>query len=199
MKVLLVVDMQNDFVTGTLGSDAARAIVPNVVQKIRDFRKDFNYRRDSIYATMDAHIWFEDYVDYDEEEDILDSYFDVEQTMIPKHCVCNTEGAEIQTDVLKELCSGQFNIIEKHSFCAAEYMTRDQKLDFEGANEIHIVGLCTDICVISNALYLRGLNPTARIIVDASCCAGTSAENHEAALRIMKACCIKVVGESNET
>lgn len=192
MKVLVVVDMQNDFVDGTLGSDAAKAIVPNVVKKIKDFRVNFNYKEDDIIATMDSH--------YSMEGLTISSFNElatVEEKAIPAHCVIGTNGHEIHPDVLATLLHGPFRVTNKNTFCATT-LSSDMEGTIIAAEEIQIVGLCTDICVISNALYFRGLNPNARIIVDASCCAGTSTENHEAALRIMKACCIEVVGEHSE-
>ena len=169
-KILIVVDMQNDFVYGSLGSEAAQAIVPKVVEKVKNWDG-------GVLFTQDTH--FEDYPETLEGE------------KLPiEHCIKDTEGWEI-IDELRQYITNSYQVILKHTFgyegWDALFLSKD--------DEIEIVGLCTDICVVSNALALRMFYPNAKITVDASCCAGTSVEAHNAALQVMKSCQIDIVGE----
>lgn len=169
-KILIVVDMQNDFVYGSLGSEAAQAIVPKVVEKVKNWNE-------KILFTQDTH--FEDY------------FKTLEGEKLPvEHCIKNTEGWEI-IDELRQYITNFYQVVLKRTFgyegWDALFLSKD--------DEIEIVGLCTDICVVSNALALRMFYPNTKITVDASCCAGTSAEAHNAALQVMKSCQIDIVGE----
>lgn len=184
-KLLIVVDMQNDFVTGVLGTKEAVAIVPNVVDKIRNW---------------DGMIWFTKdlHGDHEFEED----FFKTEETKrIPKHCCShNEEGAAAALiPELREIITIEEEEVDKNVFYK-DIFSNDwwnewtrPKLDL--FDEIELIGVCTDICVISNALVLRSLDEYMPITVDASCCAGSSPEAHKAALMIMKNCCINVINE----
>lgn len=168
-KILIVVDMQNDFVTGPLGTPEAQAIVPNVKNKIEEYIS----RGDKVIFTRDTHY-----------QNYLDTY-EGKKLPVP-HCIENTHG----WNVIDELDHIYCQHINKLVF---GYMGWDLRLD--NPSEIELVGVCTDICVVSNALILRSTFRKAEITVDASCCAGTTLENHNAALQVMKCCQINVIGE----
>lgn len=181
-KILIVVDMQKDFVYGPLGSEAATAIVPKVVNKINEYKK------------INAPIFFTQDVHSPEEKDLT-----IEGKRFPEHCLVNTDGARLISEVSETMNDYPFylkNYLTKFSFTWLNFVNSLASLEEE--LEVELVGVCTDICVISNALLIRSANPTAKVIVDASCCAGTSSENHEAALKVMKSCLIDVIGENNE-
>lgn len=169
-KVLIVVDMQKDFVTDTLGSEEAKKIVTNVVSKVKE--------NDFVIYTRDTH-----------QTDYLETR---EGRYLPvSHCIEGTEGWEL-IDELKA-CNPE-HIIDKPSF---GYTGWAEKLaDFNPKGTIELIGVCTDICVVSNALILKALYPEADLVVDAGCCAGTTVENHKAALQTMRCCQIDVVNET---
>ena len=166
MKTLIVIDMQNDFVTGPLGTKEAQEIIANVNQKISEYDR----RGDEIIFTRDTHY---------------DNYFNTrEGKMLPVlHCVCESDGWRIVDGLETSDCT----YINKENFGWRNWDDRN----FE---EIEIIGVCTDICVISNALILKAQFPEVKIVVDANCCAGTTPELHEAALRVMRSCQIDVIG-----
>lgn len=172
MKYLIVVDMQNDFINGSLGSEAAQAIVPAVAAKIEEYRKDAFAK---IIFTHDTH-----------SNDYLETFEGKNLPVV--HCVEGTNGWEIHTD-LKSDNSSDFHFY-KNTF---GFLDWTDYLNISDTDEIEIIGLCTDICVVSNALILRAIFPNVRIICDSSCCAGTSEEAHNAALTVMKSCQITVI------
>lgn len=166
-KVLIVIDMQNDFIDGALGTPEAQAIVPNVKKKIEEYRN----RGDEIIFTRDTH-----------EKNYLATN---EGRHLPvEHCILNTQGWQIADGLEVENCG----YVNKSTFGWRYWSDHI----FE---EIELVGLCTDICVVSNALILKATFPEANITVDASCCAGVTPESHKAALTTMKMCQINVIGE----
>jgi nicotinamidase-related amidase len=173
-KILIVVDMQNDFVDGSLGSPEARAIILNVKEKINEYRfSNENY----IYYTQDTH--YENYLDTLEG-----------QKLPVKHCIHKTEGWEITPRLTIDLrVNGERLIKETFGYTGWENLLGEE----DEIGHIELVGLCTDICVISNALILRALYPNTRIFVDSKCCAGTTPEKHEAALKVMESCQIDVI------
>lgn len=169
-KILIIIDMQNDFLTGQLGSLGARNIIKNVINKAK------SYPKEDIFATKDSH--FEDYL------------FTNEGKNLPIiHCIKDSFGWEIYKDILPLIPKN--HIINKSTFGSLELAKRLLKLNEK--LEIELVGIHTDICVISNALLLKSLLPEAKIFVDSSCCAGTNKENHEASLKILKSCLIEVL------
>lgn len=172
MKTLIVIDMQNDFITGPLGTPEAQAIVPRVKAKIEECRK----RGDQIIFTRDTHY---------------DSYLlTLEGKHLPvKHCILDTEGWQI----VPGLWRSDDHAVRKYGFGYDEWDDAIHELDF--ADSIELIGVCTDICVVSNALILKSYYRHIEITVDASCCAGTTPENHKAALQVMKCCQINVIGE----
>ena len=178
-KILIVIDMQHDFVDGSLGTKEAQAIVPKVDNLIEN--GDF----DEIYYTFDTH-----YPNY------LNT---LEGKKLPvKHCTFGTNGWALSTNHSPnaekyEVVKNTFGYINwDHKLSCVDFWEDDKKPNIES---ITIVGLCTDICVISNALILRAYLPNTPIIVDASCCAGTTPEAHKAALTVMKSCQIDVINE----
>ncbi len=172
MKALIVVDMQNDFVSGSLGSAEAQKIVPGVARKIEEYRK----AGAPVFFTLDTH-----------EEDYL---LTQEGKNLPvKHCLKGTDGWQLSPEV-REAAGNAPVCFEKNTF-GSEALTR--KLVSEKPEEIELVGLCTDICVISNALLIKAFLPETVIRVDASCCAGVTPESHENALKAMKMCQITVI------
>ena len=177
MKILVVVDMQNDFITGSLGTPEAQAIVPNVKKKIEESVKN----GDLIIYTRDTHL--EDYLETKEGKKLP-----------VEHCVYKTEGWKIQSDLLTPAKYENAYIIDKFTFASQELpaLIANRNLALS-CNEIELVGLCTDICVVSNALLLKAaFYQTMEISVDATCCAGVTPESHEAALKTMEMCQINV-------
>lgn len=171
MKLLIVVDMQNDFITGSLGSKYAEEIVPRVAAKIEEYKRNGN----KIIFTRDTH-----------NENYLSTQ---EGRKLPvEHCIIDTQGWE----VTKELDTAGCEIINKPTFGSAELA---QKVSQMNVQEIELVGLCTDICVISNAMLLKAFMPEVEITVDAACCGGVTSESHNTALLAMKACQINIINE----
>jgi nicotinamidase-related amidase len=171
MKALIVIDMQNDFVDGALGSAEAQAIVPNVVEKVRTWPME-----DCLAFTRDTH--------YDHYMTTLEG-----QLLPVPHCIKDTDGWQIIDELLPY--AEESDVIDKETF-GYEFWANTR---LEECDEIHLCGLCTDICVVSNALALRMFYPDMPIIVDASCCAGVTPEKHLAALEVMKSCQIEVINE----
>lgn len=169
-KALIVVDMQNDFISGVLGSPEARAIVSRVAEAIKEFDGE-------IYATMDTHT-----------EEYLQT---AEGRRIPAHCVKDTEGWELPREIAEALALRGARIVEKGTFGSLELADK-LKEHPDGYKGIVLCGLCTDICVVGNALVLRAAFPKAEIAVLADCCAGTTQGMHESALDVMRSCCISV-------
>lgn len=165
MKVLCVIDMQNDFIDGALGTKEAEAIVENVKAKIELYRKN----GDTVIFTRDTHS--EDYMNTQEGKNLP----------VP-HCIKGSKGWEIS----EKLDTASDKIIDKPTFGSfelAEYIST-----LADVEEIELIGLCTDICVISNAMILKARFTETSIKVDSSCCAGVTPESHTNALGAMKMC-----------
>ena len=176
MDILVVIDMQNDFVTGSLGNKDAQMIVPNVKAKIKEYAD----RGDRIIFTRDTHG--ENYLDTPEGKKLP-----------VKHCIKGTNGWQIRKEIA-ELVSEE--PVDKRTFGSDRLPERLQKLaDQEPIESITLVGLCTDICVISNAMVIKAFFPEVPIIVDAKCCAGVTPESHTQALNAMKVCQIQIENE----
>lgn len=174
MEVLIVVDMQNDFVSGALGTKEAVEAVPHVVGRVVDGVN----RGETILFTRDTHEAH--YMQTQEGRNLP----------VP-HCIRDTEGWEI-IGQLQEYTVGA-RVIDKPTFGSAELGALLADMDRETPIEkITLIGLCTDICVISNALLAKAYLPEAEIAVDASCCAGVTPESHQNALAAMKMCQIVV-------
>ena len=172
-KILIVVDMQKDFVDGALGTKEAVSIVDNVTRKIENHKGD-------IIATYDTHP--ENYMETREGKNLP----------VP-HCIKGTDGWALDRKVQAALDKKGFKAIEKPTFGSTaliEYIKENYNPD---ELEIELVGLCTDICVVSNALLIKANFPEMMISADASCCAGVTPESHNAALTTMKMCQINVL------
>ena len=172
-KLLIVVDMQNDFIDGALGTKEAVAIVPNVVEKIKTWDGD-------IIATRDTHT--NDYMNTREGK-----YLPV------PHCIKNTPGHEINQTIKEALMNAEVEVavIDKITFGSVNL----PKMVFVGDYDyVELIGLCTDICVVSNAMLIKAELPEIDVAVDATCCAGVTPDTHNAALTTMKMCQINVIG-----
>lgn len=169
-KLLIVIDMQNDFVTGALANVEAQKIVPAMAEYIRNFDGD-------IYATRDTH--YADYMDTQEGKNLP----------VP-HCIEGTEGHEIVPEILEAFEDREY-IFDKPTFGSVALANDIGYLS--NYDEIEICGVCTDICVISNALLIKAVAPEIKIKVLKDLCAGVTPESHENALKAMAACQIEVV------
>lgn len=170
--LLVVVDIQKDFVDGALGTAEAVAMVGNAARKIREF--DGN-----IFVTYDTH--FENYME------------SAEGAKLPvPHCIKGTEGWELNETVAQALADKKYTAVEKITFGSVELPKLVKEAAGDEDFDITLIGLCTDICVVSNALILKANFPEKEVYVDASCCAGVTVETHNAALATMKMCQINV-------
>lgn len=171
MKVLVVVDMQNDFIDGSLGTKEAVRILSAVKKKIELYRKN----GDIVIFTRDTH--FENYLSTQEGKNLP-----------VVHCIKGTDGWQISS----ELDIADSVVFDKPTFGSCELAQHLQK---NSPEEIELIGLCTDICVISNAMIIKAALPEIPVSVDASCCAGVTPQSHKNALEAMKMCQIKVINE----
>ncbi len=172
-QFLIVVDMQKDFVDGALGTPEAVAIVPRVAEKIRQFPGE-------IFVTMDTHG--SDYLESSEGKKLP----------VP-HCIRETAGWQLNGLVAQALEGKNYTLVEKPTFGSVELPRRIARAAGEEPFTLELIGLCTDICVVSNALLLKASFPEAPISVDASCCAGVSPKTHQAALDTMACCQIDIL------
>ncbi|MDO4547641.1 MAG: isochorismatase family cysteine hydrolase [Clostridia bacterium] len=178
MKVLVVIDMQNDFITGALGSDAARAIVPAVARRVALARE----RDEAVFFTLDTHA---------------DNYLSTQEghNLPVKHCVAGTQGHEIASEILSQAGECE-KIIKRDSFGCYELVERLAALSplprGKGL-EIEVCGLCAEICVSVCALMIKGVLPEAEICVNPELTAGLDSKGYEAALTVMSACQIRII------
>ncbi len=173
-KILIVVDMQNDFIDGSLGTKEAESIVNHVVEEIN---KDYSL----VIATRDTHP--ENYLKTNEGKHLP-----------VKHCIKNSEGWQIRPDVFEAIEAKEYLVIDKPTFGSEKLVEILKKINEEEEIEtITLIGLCTDICVVSNALLVKAAFPEKRIEVKENCCAGVTPQSHEAALTTMKMCQIEVI------
>ncbi len=171
-RLLIAVDLQKDFVDGSLGTAEAVAMLPAAAAKILAHNGD-------LFVTLDTH-----------EHDYLHT---AEGKKLPvAHCLKNTDGWTLSEPIAKVLEEKDPVIFEKPTFGSVDLAQYIAEHYDPTAIEIELIGLCTDICVVSNALLLKATFPETPIAVDASCCAGTTPENHEAALTVMRMCHIDV-------
>lgn len=168
MKFLIVVDMQVDFISGALGSEQAKNIVPNVVEKVKGFEG-------TVIFTRDTHL--DDYLDTQEGKKLPVS-----------HCIKGTDGWEI----CDELQTYVEKAVDKVTFGSVDLPNILRSYN-ESIEEIELCGLCTDICVISNAMILKAAFPETLITVDSKCCAGVSEKSHNTALDAMRAVQIEII------
>ncbi len=168
-KLLVVVDMQKDFIDGSLGTREAEAIVPAVKEKIEAYQR----AGDEVVFTLDTHS--DDYLNTQEGRNLP-----------VKHCIKGTDGWRLHEEL--EMYEGKR--FEKGTFGSVECGQYVAGGDYESAE---LVGLCTDICVISNAMVIKAMAQELTVLVDKSCCAGVTPESHQNALKAMEMCQIKVV------
>lgn len=181
MKVLLVVDVQNDFVTGALENPEAQAKIPVIKEKIQQ-RIDEGWQ---VVFTQDTH--FDDY-----DNTMEGKYLPI------KHCIAETDGWHIVPELedflesSRRLLKSRFGDIELYH--RIEMCMPEKLLEKEPIEEIELIGFCTDICVVSNALILKAASWSEKTVIscDASCCAGTTLDAHEAALRVMQSCQVEI-------
>ncbi len=168
-NVLVVVDMQKDFIDGALGTKEAEMIVDNVAEKIKKFDGEVVFTRDTHY----------------------DNYLETQEgrNLPVKHCIKGTDGWQLDSK-LAVLRIDNAKIFDKPTFGSVELAEYLKSLD--SLESVTLVGLCTDICVISNAMLIKAYLPEVRICVDASCCAGVTPESHKNALEAMKMCQIEI-------
>ena len=171
MKTLIVVDMQNDFIDGALANPAAAAIIPDMVEYIKNFNGD-------VICTRDTH-----YTDY---------LLTQEGKKLPvPHCICDTQGWELNDAIFEAVrYKDDFEVVNKESF--GDISTICYEL-YRDVDEIYLCGTCTDICVVSIALNLKARYPETKIYCLGNLCAGVTPESHEAALTVMKMCQIEVI------
>ena len=164
-KTLIVVDMQNDFIDMALGTPEAVAIVPKVKEKIQEYIRNGH----EVIFTRDTHS--EDYLQTSEGKKLP-----------VEHCIKGTKGWQIADGLYVDGCK----VIDKPNFGWSHW-------NIEQLEDVEIIGLCTDICVVSNALIIKATFPDANIKVDSNCCAGVTVDTHQAALKTMAMCQIEVV------
>lgn len=183
MKALIVVDMQNDFVDGAFGTPEAHKVVTKVVNKM----KEHQYTDTVVLFTKDTHD--ENYLNTSEG-----------QKLPVEHCIKGTVGWSVVKPIREEFKNNGYmtyssNSIVRGRILKSTFGSPDliKVLQDIKADEIELCGVCTDICVISNALMVKAYFPETKIIVDSSCCAGSTPEKHAAALEVMKSCQIEVI------
>lgn len=169
-KILVVVDMQKDFINGTLGTKEAEEIVEKVGERIENFDGE-------IVFTKDTH--FEDYMQTNEGKHL---------PVI--HCIKGSDGWMLDEEIEKRR-KPNMKVFEKHTFGSVELGEYIKSV--KDVKEVEMVGLCTDICVISNALLIKAFSPEINVSVRADCCAGVTVESHNNAIRAMKMCQIEIV------
>lgn len=171
-KILIVIDMQNDFIDGALGTKEAQDIVDRAAEVIA------KYPAGDVFATRDTHS--PDYLNTQEGKNLP-----------VVHCVKGTPGWELNPKIAAAL--GSARILDKPSFGSVELARLMARMAGEEALEITLIGLCTDICVVSNALLVKAFLPETTVSVIAGCCAGVTPESHAAALKTMSMCQVKII------
>ncbi|MCL2676806.1 MAG: cysteine hydrolase [Streptococcaceae bacterium] len=169
-KALVLIDFQNDFINGSLGTKEAQIIVSSVLDKLT------HYHDGALLATQDTHL--ENYLQTQEGKNLP-----------ILHCQKGSKGWEIHPQAQLFVYE---KIFEKSTFASVELAEYIQNQEFE---QVELIGLCTDICVVSNALLIKAYAPEIEIFIDASCCAGTTLEAHSSALDTMASCQIKIFNQ----
>ncbi len=170
---LVVVDIQNDFVDGALGTSEAVGIIENSVNKINSFDGE-------IVVTYDTHT--EEYLQTSEGKNLP-----------VEHCIKGTKGFELNEKIAEALKNRDYKIVEKPTFGSVELPKLIEKMANGEDFDVTLIGLCTDICVVSNALILKANFPEKTIKVDSTCCAGVTPETHNNALSTMRMCQIEIL------
>lgn len=175
MKIFIVIDMQNDFISGALGNPETLAAVAPMTEKVKEKIAGGT----EILYTLDTH--FENYADTQEGRNLP----------VP-HCIKGTEGHRLIPELM-EIINDESRAVEKVTFGSNELPQRIMDICGGVPDEIELAGVCTDICVISNAMILKAFFPETEIIVNSRCCAGVTPESHNRALETMKMCQITVI------
>lgn len=171
-KFLIAVDLQKDFIDGALGTEEAVKTVPAAAEKIRNFDG-------KIFVTLDTH-----------HEDYMQTR---EGSLLPvPHCIENTSGWRLDKQIEEALEGKRYTLVPKPTFGSVDLPKLIHRAAGRSRFSIELIGFCTDICVVSNALLLKAFFPEAPISVDSSCCAGVTPEKHEAALETMRSCQIEI-------
>jgi len=174
-KILVAVDLQNDFIDGALGTKEAEAIIPAAAARIREMRE----AGADIFATLDTHG-----TDYAQTQE-------GKRLPVP-HCIKGTEGWQLNPEIRDAL--GACTLVEKPTFGSTRLLEMiRERIGQDGQATIELLGLCTDICVVSNALLLKAAFPETTVQVNAACCAGVTPEKHKAALETMASCQIDIL------
>lgn len=172
-NILVVVDIQNDFVDGALGTPEAQVIIERAAEKIKNFDGE-------IFVTYDTH--YENYMET------------LEGKKLPvPHCIKGTDGWQLNPKIADALDGKNYKTVEKLTFGSVELPDLVKETIGDQTAEITLIGLCTDICVVSNALLLKANLLDVEIFVDAQCCAGVTPQSHNAALDTMRCCQINVI------
>lgn len=172
--VLVVIDMQNDFITGSLGTAEGQAIVSQVVDRIR-------HHQGAIFVTRDTH-----------EDDYLTRQEGHHLPVV--HCTRGSEGWQLVSEVALALAGREVTFFDKPTFGSPDLAQALKEADQERRlTSVTLVGVCTDICVISNALVIKAFLPEVPLYVDAKACAGVSPESHQRALEAMAVCQVNIL------
>lgn len=173
---LIIIDAQNDFITGSLGTEQARRMLPHLIAKAGRFSGE-------ILMTQDSHT--ENYLDTQEGK------------MLPVvHCIIGTKGWEFAQELEKLRIEKEIKVYQKPCFGSTELVADlEEAYNNHLLDSVELVGICTDICVVSNALMIKSALPELAVYVDASCCAGVTPQKHQAALEVMRSCQIIIKGE----
>lgn len=177
-KMLIVIDMQNDFITGALGTPQAVSVVDAVAKKISEYQESGQ----TIIFTMDTHSG--EYLSTQEGRNLP-----------VEHCMKGTEGWELHPQIKKLAGKGQYKVYEKGAFGSDDLAFDLSSGVYAGMEQIELVGVATDICVLTNAILAKTFMPEALIVVDAACCAGVTPQSHQTALAAMKPVQITIVNE----
>lgn len=211
IKVLVLIDVQNDFIDGALSNENAQKVIPNIVNKIEKFDGD------AIFYTLDTHFNEETLKKTSILKNSFKNYLESKEgEKLPiEHCIIGTNGWELNCEIKKclyERLDNGLKVVEIYkptfgSVCRVigdggygdttlveNILELEQGTEKPIPMEIEMCGFCTDICVVSNALILKAFTyDFAEITVDSSCCAGVTPEKHEAALDVMRSCQINVI------
>lgn len=173
-KYLIVVDMQEDFVYGSLGSGEAKKIVPRVIKKVQEFDG-------TVIFTKDTHR--KNYLETQEGKNLP-----------VEHCIAYSDGWELIDELEEMQMKAGWHVYQKSTFGCID-LAIDLRAEYvkQPIESIELIGVCTDICVVSNALLIKAYIPEAQMIVDSECCAGVTPEKHAAALETMRSCQIKII------
>lgn len=183
-KLLVVVDMQNDFIDGALGTKEAQSIVPNVIKKLEEY--DASDEEIDVVFTMDTHD--SNYMDTEEGKNLP-----------VEHCIRETEGWKIKEELLNA-CSSDVTVIEKDTFGSEDLLDDLSRYDYlsKQYDEIELIGICTGVCLTSQVVICKTAQPNAHIVVDAACCACVTPHTHDVAIEAMKTLQVEIRNEGKE-